>query len=68
MQPSGSLLLGPPPLPERVEKSRLCSTQAAEKGVLPMWTDSEYISEPISGVSAFVSDTECWELEAEEAD
>lgn len=33
-----------------------------------MWTESEYISEPISGVSVFVSDTECWELEAEEAD
>lgn len=33
-----------------------------------MWTESEYISEPISGVSVFVSDTECWELESEEAD
>lgn len=43
MQPSGSLLLGPPPLPERVEKSRPCSTQAAEKGVLPMYTDFGYI-------------------------
>ena len=32
---------------KRVEKSRPCYTQAAEKGGLPMWTDSEYISEPI---------------------
>lgn len=43
MQPSGSLLLGPPPLPERVEKSRPWCTQAAEKGVLPMYTDFGYI-------------------------
>lgn len=43
MQPSGSLLLGPPPLPERVEKSRPWCTQAAEKGVLPMYTDYGYI-------------------------
>jgi hypothetical protein len=31
------------PLPARVEKSRPCSTQAAEKGVLPMYTDFGYI-------------------------